>query len=707
MKIQIKNCKNIDFAEIDIIEGKLNIKYAMNGTGKSTIAKSIQAFVSGPTEILELTPFKHRDKPVGEDNVPILTGHEQISSVALFNEEYMSQFTFRPDELLNNSFEVFVRTPDYEARMGQIDALTKEINVSFKTSEDIGRVVTDLGAFIDSFGKSKSGYSAVGAMAKGIGGGNKIEHIPKGLDGYSDYLRSDKKLPWLSWQIKGTEYLGLSSSCPFCTNDIEATKPTIEKVKLEFDAKSIEHLNSVLTSIGNLEKYFSDETRAKVADLCRRPTALKKEEIAYLVELKGQVQVLREKLLDLREVSYFSLKDAEKVLDRLSALRIDLTFIGHLRSAETETIIDNINETLDIVIAKAGQLQGEINKQKHAIERTVAEFSTEINEFLSIAGYRYSVLFELVSDRYRLRMRHAEHDKNLSKGDQFLSFGERNAFALVLFMYESISKNVDLIVLDDPISSFDRNKKFALIDMLFMRERSLKSKTVLMLTHDFEPIVDMMYSLNRRFGGRVAASFISERGCVLTERAITKQDIKSFTEICNENVEQHSEPVVKLIHLRRLYEIVSDKGLPYQLISSLFHKRASPVRFVDGEPVFLTPAEIANATTSIRERVEEFDYNALLERVCDIAQIKKLYAGAASNYEKLQLFRIATGEAIGHSVLRKYINETFHIENDYLMQLNPCVFQTTPNFIVEKCDEEMQKLAEPHASILSSDPLGA
>jgi wobble nucleotide-excising tRNase len=47
-------------------------------------------------------------------------------------------------------------------------------------------------------------------------------------------------------------------------------------------------------------------------------------------------------------------------------------------------------------------------------------------------------------------------------------------------MYESISKNVDLVVLDDPISSFDRNKKFALIEMLFMRERSLKDRTVLM-----------------------------------------------------------------------------------------------------------------------------------------------------------------------------------------------------------------------------------
>jgi len=48
-----------------------------------------------------------------------------------------------------------------------------------------------------------------------------------------------------------------------------------------------------------------------------------------------------------------------------------------------------------------------------------------------------------------------------------LSFGERNAFALVLFMFDAIKENADLIILDDPISSFDKNKKYAIMNMLF------------------------------------------------------------------------------------------------------------------------------------------------------------------------------------------------------------------------------------------------
>ena len=40
MEIQIKNCNSIDEAKIKLIESKLNIKFAPNRTGKSTLAKA-------------------------------------------------------------------------------------------------------------------------------------------------------------------------------------------------------------------------------------------------------------------------------------------------------------------------------------------------------------------------------------------------------------------------------------------------------------------------------------------------------------------------------------------------------------------------------------------------------------------------------------------------------------------------------------------
>jgi wobble nucleotide-excising tRNase len=65
-------------------------------------------------------------------------------------------------------------------------------------------------------------------------------------------------------------------------------------------------------------------------------------------------------------------------------------------------------------------------------------------------------------------------------------------------MFEAIKKGADLIILDDPISSFDKNKKFAILSMLFGKsshiKTNLRDRTVLMLTHDFEPIIDIIYN---------------------------------------------------------------------------------------------------------------------------------------------------------------------------------------------------------------------
>ena len=68
MRLTIRNCNNIENGEFDITEGRLNIKYAINGTGKSTISKVIEAFVTNNQEKKDsLLPFKYYGK---EENSP-------------------------------------------------------------------------------------------------------------------------------------------------------------------------------------------------------------------------------------------------------------------------------------------------------------------------------------------------------------------------------------------------------------------------------------------------------------------------------------------------------------------------------------------------------------------------------------------------------------------------------------------------------------
>ena len=106
VKLTIKNCNNIDNCSILIKKNILNLKYGINGTGKSSIAKAILCFSedkNNDSDLLkQLKPFKC----IGHaGNDPKISGMDEINSVKIFNETYVNDFVFLPDELLKGSFQ--------------------------------------------------------------------------------------------------------------------------------------------------------------------------------------------------------------------------------------------------------------------------------------------------------------------------------------------------------------------------------------------------------------------------------------------------------------------------------------------------------------------------------------------------------------------------------------------------------------------------
>ena len=390
MIIDIRNCNSIDAGAIRIDEHRLNIKYAMNGAGKSTIARAIELHTKGDGSIRALTPFKHLATDDAA-HAPSISGLDNIASIAIFNDSYINQFAFQQDEVLTNSFEVFVKTPDYDAHIEAIEKIIAEIKATFRDSPEIDRVIGDLASLSDSFGKAKSGYSEAGALAKGIGKGNKVANIPKGLESYTAYLRSPLNAKWIRWQTDGNSYTSLSDSCPFCTNPTHDKKELIAQVAKEFDAKSIEHLNRILAVVESLGSYFADDAKRNLADITRSVSPLSKEAIGYLLRIKEQIEILKGKMIDLKGLSFFSMKDAAKVADYFAQVKIDLTYLPDLNSPSTASLVGKINAALDNVLAKVGVLQGEVAKQNILIKNTIEENKTDINEFLRYAGYKYLV----------------------------------------------------------------------------------------------------------------------------------------------------------------------------------------------------------------------------------------------------------------------------------------------------------------------------
>lgn len=698
MQIEIKQCNNIEHGNVEIRENTLNIKYGINGTGKSTIARAIVASLQARQEetnsaLISLKPFKYLND---EDVTPIVSGDDAINRIKIFDEQYINEFVFQPDELLKGSFDIFVRDEQYVKGMAEIDALVAVMQKTLAEDKDIGDLIADFGEISASFGRpAKKGLHGSSPMAKALKGGNKVSNVPTGLEPFKHYIQHSENYRWVKWQFEGQNYFNISTDCPFCTADIQKKRDTIKKVSEVYDPKSIENLNKIISVFQRLNKYFSDSTNHTINGFVTNIDGYADDQVIVLREVKDQIDRLNQKFISAQRLGFSSLKDVETVKAVLSEHKINVDLFIHLKSESTYAKAKIVNDAIDKLIDQAGQLQGSINKQKKLIEKLVRENSKGINDFLRNAGYNYKAcLIEDEAGQHKLKLVHNDMPSEIDNAKAHLSYGERNAFALILFMYDAIKCNADLIVLDDPISSFDKNKKYAIVEMLFRKGNSFDEKTVLMLTHDLDPIVDILKHHSDRFK-KPFATFLENHHGVLTEKEISKTDISTYIQIIDDNLNIGLNDISKLVYLRRLCEVTGNKDIRFQLISNLFHKRTSPIIRIGDITRDMTEEEFHSAEEQIREDIPTFNYQTLLQLVMDDEEMYKIYEGATNNYEKLHIYRIIFDGKLGDiesTVIQKFINEAFHIENDYIYQLNPSAFQLVPQYVIDECDKHAKEL---------------
>ncbi|EMG7889737.1 AAA family ATPase [Enterobacter hormaechei] len=694
MDIEIRHCNNIDRARITITPNKLNIKFAPNGTGKSTLSRAISCAARDDAQGLQaLMPFRLRGE--NPDNAgPVVTGAGGIGDVMCFNEEYVGQFTFQPDELISNSFNILIRNEAHAEREREIEEMTRSIRTVFTGHAELESLIAHLQELSNAFRTTSSGISRASTGMKGLSGGNKIQHIPAGLENYKPYIRSERRVEWIDWQTKGLEFSPLSEGCcPFCTGDIRESEAQIRRVSEEYDKGTIKNLVAVVRLLENLGNYMTEDAKKRLMGITTLQNGPEAEHIEYLVALKQQTDTLTRKLTALRDLNVFSLQEQQNVRDVLSGRLIDMQFFPDLQSELTLGVTGRLNAALEELISNAGRLQGQINRHRGSMLRLIAHHKTNINNFLTYAGYKYRVDIAGEGDQQKLRLRHVDFEGFLSGGSQHLSYGERNAFAIVLFMYECLSKNPGLIILDDPISSFDKNKKFAILEMLFRRASGecLKNRTVLMLTHDVEPVIDTLKSVRKLFSNLVTASCLRLSSGIIEERTVSDSDIKTFLQICKSVIGSECEEIIKLIYLRRYYEIIDDRGDAYQILSNLFHRRQvpedrrEPVVEGTGYPE-MHPEKFQQGLEDIRNSIDTFDYQHQLALIRDAEAIRQLYHRCRNGYEKLQVFRLLELEQ-NHPVIKKFINETYHIENEFICQLDPARFDLIPEYVIAECDK--------------------
>lgn len=695
MNVVIENCRSIDNASISIEPGKLNVKFAPNGTGKSSIAKALVSAVSesiGP----DLVPFKWLKEGCAEKHPFNVSGLNGITSVEVFDEEYVQSVVFQQDSLFPGSFDVFVRTPEF---INTENMLREQLEAMVKLSEreDVRRLAADLESFLANLvgnsgldrNKKPKGSSPV---VKALKEGNTWAHEDPLLTPFKPILGQGPFKKWAAWHKQGRDYLSLMEGvCPYCGLPASDSEKRIDAVGNSFDSTKVGNIEKTINALSIGGAYLSETASRKINSIVDSADPITEQEKGFIGKVVQDAQLIIDTLAKLRAISsYFVLSSVDNLNEGLSNCKIDIALVDNFNSSICSALADEINKAVDAAMTNAGKLIGLVKCQKLHLAAALKDRCEEINSFLTEAGYPYSVNIPGAEDgKCSVRLVHTSQWE-VPDSREALSYGEKNAFALVFFAYECMSKKPDLVILDDPISSFDGAKRYALLNILFLGgigEATLKGKTVLLLTHDYGTLFDIEHTHKPTFQPSANSCVLSCADGLVNETVVTANDMVLADNLYERLAKSSSALMVKLVYARKVLEVRDDKGDAYDVVSSLFHHRPTPTH-IDMTPMKST--EINNGVTNLEAIVgEPIDYNDLLDTLNNPTKMLAIFDASSSNYEKLQLARIATEACTDDKVLKERMDESVHVGNGFLYQLDPTRFELVPSQLVKRCREEI------------------
>lgn len=705
--IHVKNCKCINDASIKVVEHALNIKYGCNGTGKSTISEAISVGVSGKAWPQDIIPYGSDESAVPEVET------DGFNSVMVFDEEYINRFLIKGDGFYEDPYRVLLRSPECEELAHEIDEKLSDLQGMFQESGEIQELKNLLPEYIKAVSFSDGRVSkrgGVGEFVKGNGGG--FEKYAE-LDTYKPFYERDLPVvaSWAQWRNAGIDQMR-GDNCPFCTAEMEpvSIKKQNDIISKVFKKSALAAASSVLEylqkglALGFINADSEQRLRRLIGDSTKADDLY-----AELSHLATETDYLSKKIAAI--CSFRPMNVTKEELDaieaKLSDMAIDKDTISKYYDTEKmSAFTQTLSEKIDRLKKEASFLKGLFKQHEDRLDKLIRNRKADINQFFALAGFPYR--FELKksgenqAETYLIPAQ-AEGTR-VKEPQKHLSWGERNAFALVMFMFDAISQSPDLIVLDDPISSFDENKKFAVIRRLFDNDEqkgSFRNKTVLMLTHDFQPIIDYVYEEFFKRAGLttpVHAWYIQNNNGTITEEALDKSSICNTTELTKRVAEDAEKNLaVRIVNMRKYIELTQANctALPvYDVLSNIVHGRPSPI-YKDGSQMpeaavqegmaELNRYGIENSYSEIVGMLSNEALKELIDGSCDYVAIIAMRLLLERREELLPKLRKK------HPAACKFIHQSNHIENDYIFQLDPFRYYDVPPYYLTELRDFFQE----------------
>ena len=177
IKIKLENCNNISKCDISLKKDSLNIYYAMNGAGKSTIGKALELLAKSET-LDSLKPFNGDVTPSG-------TLSEELENVLLFNEEFVNTIVFNKSEVIDNAFNVFIKSPKYDELQTSINEKLSKIHFEPETFENLGDLFRVGESVLQKFSLTKTGDLKKVGLMKNLANSKSIFTLPEKIKSFN------------------------------------------------------------------------------------------------------------------------------------------------------------------------------------------------------------------------------------------------------------------------------------------------------------------------------------------------------------------------------------------------------------------------------------------------------------------------------------------------------------------------------------------
>lgn len=691
MKIIYNNVGCIKNGEIFIERNKLNIKYGINGTGKSTISKGILAKVNDEKIILdELVPH-------GSDEIPEVIIDEDFESAILFNQDYINSQLFNED-ITSNTFEIVINTTEYRLAVDKINKHFKKLSDEI-SSDGLKKTHEKLTSFINSIKFNNNGK--ISGHSK-LGKAKNIPDLTTNLHDmskpYIRYLQDNDNSEWFDWFNRGIKFIKDKSlsKCPLCNSDLNANIDYISKeinsIATKPNLKADFEMKAIYRQIENVINDYRKQTFNNVLNSGIEPT---NNELRELKELREKVESEKKKIDNLfsLDVNIIEKKFNENLLiDFLEENKLDLAFFNQLDQTVFNNI-ESVNIKIDEIIRSNKDIKDLIKEFSEYLNSLISDKKQYINDFLSISGIPYCI--DIIAEgekNYKTILKPVNGDTIVS--DRPLSYGEKNTISLILFSLEAASK--DFIILDDPVSSFDNNKKFAIFHYLFTKDKAVfRDKTVLLLSHDFDVIVDFNFKYELS-AYKPNICILKNMNHVLKEEKLSDKKIVSTVKEWKRKAKANQNNfLIRIVNLRKYYEYMDRKDkVVFNILSSLEHRDPEPMNSKKESLLSNVGVEkIADANEKIKEIIPDFDYDKYIKEIDDDSKLKEWYKSTKSNVEKIQIMRVYLHKNKHiydeNKVFINFLTESYHVENNNLKMITESKFDSIPYYIIKMCDEIM------------------